>query len=115
MLVCSVASNWKSTHGSTKSGPTVPLIKPISGVTTSDRCDPPPPDRPAELRKSVIALTPDQLVGVGPPGAAQSAITARTPARLPDCMADVSIAASCPNAPCGVCGKPVGTPAGPVR
>src|SRR6266536_3891411 len=98
----------------TKSDPTLPLIRPISGVTTSESCGLPPPDRPAESSSSAIALTPDHDRGVGPLGAAHAAMTSRAPSKVPDCSAAWSIAASCASAPSTVCGKPVGTPAGPV-
>src|SRR4051794_34789945 len=74
----------------------------------------PPPDRPVAFSSARIARTPDQLVVVGPPGNAQAAITARAPDSEPDCSAVWSMAASCAIAPSGVCGKPVGTPPGPV-
>src|SRR5215212_10853071 len=86
----------------------------MSGVRTTASCGDPPPERPVAFSSERIARTPDQLVVVGPPGIAQAAITARAPESEPDCSAVWSMAASCANAPSEVCGKPVGTPAGPV-
>src|SRR4051812_12763267 len=113
-VCCRVTSSSKSTHGTTKSGPTLPLIRPMSGVRTTASCGDPPPDRPVAFSSVRIARTPDQLVVVGPPGNAQAAITARAPDIEPDCRAVWSMAASCAIAPSGVYGRPVGTPAGPV-
>src|SRR5271167_4607617 len=71
-----VASASKSTHGITKSDPTLPLISPINGVRVSASCADPPPDNPAALKNCASAATPDQLEAVGPPGSAQAVITA---------------------------------------
>src|SRR5688500_6698311 len=87
----------------------------MRGVSTAASCGDPPPDRPVAFSSVLIARTPDQVVVVGPPGIAQSAITSRAPDSEPDCSAVWSRATSCAIAPSGVRGKPVGTPAGPVR
>src|SRR3954452_7780881 len=113
-VCCRVTSSSKSTQGTTKSGPTLPLFWPMSGVRTTASSADPPPDRPVAFSSVRTARTPDQLVVVGPPGNAQAATTARAPDSEPDCRAVWSVAASCAIAPSGVCGKPVGTPAGPV-
>ena len=76
-------------------------------------CGDPAPDSPAADNRLAMPATPDHVSGVGPPGAAHSAITRRTPSIEPVCIAVTSIAASCARAPSGVRGKPVGTSAGP--
>lgn len=113
-VCCKVTSISKSMQGTTKSGPTLPLIWPISGVATMASWLLPPPDSPAASKNSAMACTPDQLLVVGPPGMAQPVMTARAPARVPDCSAVWSIAASCAMAPSGVWLKPVGTCAAPA-
>jgi hypothetical protein len=103
-VVVRVASISKSTHGITKSEPTVPLTSPISGVATRLSWVDPPPDRPAASKNCASAATPDQEEAVGPPGSAQPVITDRAPFSEPDCNAAWSIAAICAIAPAEVCG-----------
>src|SRR3954463_3669176 len=86
----------------------------MRGVKTMASSGEPPPDSPAPPSTVRIAWTPDQLEVVGPPGTAHSLITARAPSIDPDCIAVWSMAASWASAPSGVCGNPVGTPAGPT-
>src|SRR5674476_927722 len=72
-----VASTSKSTQATTQSPPSVALTSPIRGVALRARSGALPADSPAAVRKSAMALTPDQVTEVGPPAAAQWSMTAR--------------------------------------
>src|SRR5665811_675586 len=109
-----VASTSKSTQATTQSPPSVALTSPMMGVAVRARLGAFPDDKPAAVRKSAMAVTPDQVAAVGPPEAAQCSMTARTPPRLAESNAALSIAASWASAPAGVWPNPAGTPAGPV-
>ena len=66
-----MASTSKSTQTTTQSAPSLALTSPIRGVALRASPDAFPEDRPAALRKSARALTPVQVVPLGPPTAAQ--------------------------------------------
>ena len=65
----------KSTQGTTKSDPTVPLMNPIFGSTPIVMPFCASADSPAEPNRVASPFTPDQDSGVGPPGAAQWVMT----------------------------------------
>ena len=65
--------------------------------------------KPADSSSDWTAATPDQSRGVGPPGAAQAAITSWAVTTDPDSIARRSIAISCARAPSVVLGNPVAT------
>src|SRR5450631_3399708 len=109
-----VASTSKSTQTTAQSPPSVALTSPIRGVALRASSGALAAERPAAVRKSAMAVTPDQVAAVGPPGAAQLSMTARAPPTLPESRAAVSMPASWARAPAAVWAKPVGTPAGPA-
>ena len=94
----------KSTHGTTKSAPTTPLMSPIFGSTLIVMPWCASAESPAELSRDATPWTTDQVSPVGPPGAAQLAMTSWATATEPALSAVESIAASWASAPCGVCG-----------
>src|SRR4051794_32460114 len=89
----------RSTQATTKSGPMLPLMRPIAGVARMlSSCD----SDPGALmlsRRPAIAFTRDQVLWVGPPGEAQDRMTARTPGMDAEQKAVTSMAASWASAP----------------
>src|SRR5665647_625241 len=61
-----VASTSKSTQATTQSPPSVALTSPIMGVALRARSGVFPADRPAALRKSAMARTPDLALSATP-------------------------------------------------